>query len=282
MAARSSTRSCRRCARTARGSSRSRHCPTEMRIRRTPRPDGSTGRWDSCRCWMSTSGVQRTRPCCSCGPLRSRPTDRSKLRCGAVALLVFEAAAARARGVPRRLVADRLVRVAWLRAGACGSSVAALAGRARHDVVAVLFHPLNLRRLGLLVLADEFDAVDVLDEVLADRRRERLEHIERLALVLDEWVLLSVGPQVDALLQIVHLVEMLAPLRVGDVQQDDPLELAHHVGADRGLLLFVRREGLLDEPRPELVLLGDAGDVLLGARHGEDLAEGGQQPGAVL
>ena len=39
----------------------------------------------------------------------------------------------------------------------------------------------------------------------------RLEHVEALALPLGERVLLAHGPEVDALLEVVHLVEVLAP-----------------------------------------------------------------------
>src|SRR6185503_12635480 len=123
-------------------------------------------------------------------------TDRLTSGHGAVALLVLQAAAAGARGVAWRLVADHLVRVAGLHAlrGLAGAR-----GTCR-DVIPVLLHALDARALRLLLLANQLDAVDVLHEVLADRCGQRLEHRERLALVLDERIALGVRPQVDALL----------------------------------------------------------------------------------
>ena len=61
------------------------------------------------------------------------------------------------------------------------------------------------------------------------------EHLEALALPLDQRVLLAHGPQVDALLQVVHLVEVLAPALVDDLQHDLALDLAHGLGAELGL-----------------------------------------------
>src|SRR5436309_7575265 len=114
----------------------------------------------------------------------NRRTRRKALRGRAVALLVLQPAAARARRVPRRLVADRLVGVPGL--GATGATATPFAAtfscRAGDDVVTVLLQALHLGRLRLLLLPDELDTVDVLNEVLADRRRQRLEHVERLAL----------------------------------------------------------------------------------------------------
>ena len=66
------------------------------------------------------------------------------------------------------------------------------------------------------------------------------EHVEALALVLDQRVALGVGPQADALLQVVHLVEVLAPLAVDDGEQHLALELADRLGAELLLAALVR------------------------------------------
>ena len=51
--------------------------------------------------------------------------------------------------------------------------------------------------------------------------------------VLDERILLRERAQVDALAHVVHRLEVLTPARVDDLQDHEPLELAH----DRRLLL---------------------------------------------
>ena len=55
---------------------------------------------------------------------------------------------------------------------------------------------------------------------------------EALALVLDERVALGHRAQADAPLQVVHLVEVLAPLAVQDREHDPPLDLAHDLLAE--------------------------------------------------
>ena len=69
----------------------------------------------------------------------------------------------------------------------------------------------------------------VLHEVVADRPHHLAEHVEALALPLGERVLLTHRAQVDALLQVVHLVEVLAPLAVENAEHHAPLELANAV-----------------------------------------------------
>ena len=54
-----------------------------------------------------------------------------------------------------------------------------------------------------------------------------LEHREALALVLDQRVALGHGAQADAVLQVVHLVEVVAPAAVDHREHDAALELAH-------------------------------------------------------
>ena len=66
------------------------------------------------------------------------------------------------------------------------------------------------------------------------------EHVEALALVLDQRVALGVRPQADALLEVVHLVEVLAPLAVDHREQHLPLQLAQRLGAELLLAPVVR------------------------------------------
>src|ERR1700730_8971642 len=53
------------------------------------------------------------------------------------------------------------------------------------------------------------------------------EHVEALTLVLDQRVALCHRAQDDALLEGLHLVEVLTPLAVDDVQQDVAFQLTH-------------------------------------------------------
>ena len=75
----------------------------------------------------------------------------------------------------------------------------------------------------------------VADGLLLDGLVHGLEQQEPLALVLDQRVALGHRAQADALLQVVHLVQVLAPLAVEHTEDDAPLELAHDVGAELGL-----------------------------------------------
>ena len=83
-------------------------------------------------------------------------------------------------------------------------------------------------------------------DLLADRVPELLEHRVALGAVLDERVLLRHRAQVDALAQVVHVLEVLAPARVDDLQDHVALELAHAGLAVLGgaELLLLRRVDL--------------------------------------
>ena len=80
-----------------------------------------------------------------------------------------------------------------------------------------------------------------------------LEHGVALALPLGERVLLAHGPQVDALAEVVHLLEVLAPLLVDDPQHHLALDLAHDRLAELLLALLVVVDGLVHEQLVELV-----------------------------
>ncbi len=103
-----------------------------------------------------------------------------------------------------------------------------------------------------VVLGDlDLEVEEEADRLLLDAVHHRGEHVEALALVLHERVALGVGPQVDALAQVVHLVEVLAPLAVEHREDDAPLELAHDLLADLGLATVVRRLDVLLEVRDQ-------------------------------
>ncbi|MBV6418132.1 MAG: hypothetical protein CMLOHMNK_02925 [Steroidobacteraceae bacterium] len=101
-------------------------------------------------------------------------------------------------------------------------------------------------------------AVDLLLRAHLDLREERcglelhaIEHrrkeLERLPLVLVAIVLLRIAAQVDALAQVVHRGEMIAPVLVERAQHHVLLDVAHQLRADaRDLLVVDRLDGIDD------------------------------------
>ncbi len=91
---------------------------------------------------------------------------------------------------------------------------------------------------------------------------EHLERAERLGLVLDERVALAEAAQADALLEIVHLLQVPHPTGVDDAQHDLAIELLHELVAQALGLGVV---GLLHEREDLVAQLGVRG-VLEGGR----------------
>src|SRR6266699_1717930 len=89
------------------------------------------------------------------------------------------------------------------------------------------------------VVGDDLEVRDVPDEVVLHARHHRREHVEALALPLGQRILLAHRAQVDALAQVVHLVEVLAPVLVDHREHHAALDLAERVAPDRLLLLLV-------------------------------------------
>ena len=86
--------------------------------------------------------------------------------------------------------------------------------------------------------------------------------------VLDERILLSEGTQVDALAEVVHVLEVLAPAGVDDLEDDEALDVARNVGAPELLLLAVELERLVAEVL-EQRLAADLAEVFLELLDGE-------------
>src|SRR5919198_814258 len=148
---------------------------------------------------------------------RSRPAGRA----------AFAAVGARlVAGRPARVLQGRLAPAALLR---------------RHRAVAVLALDLDL------------DVVDHPREVRPDGVHQVLEERERLVLVGNDRLDLGEPAQVDALAQVVHVVEVLAPALVDDLQQQVALERAHELLAEVRLALVIERRRLLDEALGELL-----------------------------
>ena len=93
----------------------------------------------------------------------------------------------------------------------------------------------------------------VRDEVVLDLAHHRLEHVEALALPLGERVPLAHRAEVDALAEVVHLVEVLAPVLVDHRQHHAALDLAEVLGADRRFLRLVELDGVVGEELDEHV-----------------------------
>src|SRR5436190_1029546 len=90
-------------------------------------------------------------------------------------------------------------------------------------------------------------------DLLVDRDAELPEHDVALVLVLDERVLLRHRTQVDALAQVIHSVQVLAPALVDDLEDHETLELTHQLGRQLLLLRGVRVAGVVLELLEERV-----------------------------
>src|SRR5262249_42073147 len=104
----------------------------------------------------------------------------------------------------------------------------AAAGTDRRDDRAAGGRGRGLLHGGLLELNLEVE--QAADGLFLDALNHLGEHVVALALVPHQRVTLSPGAQADAVPQVVHLVQVLAPLAVQHRQHDPPLELAHHFG----------------------------------------------------
>src|SRR4051812_730753 len=172
-----------------------------------------------------------------------RCRQRARLGLAAAAAVVGQPA----RGAAARAAADR---PAGLRAGASAVGAAVLA--------------LDL----------DLDVEDEARELLPDRVDKPAEHLEAVVLVGDDRLDLREPAQVDALAQVVHVVQVLAPALVDDLEQDVALERAHELLAQLLLTLVVG----LDDVVFELLDQSLAGqrvrvEVVLGQRDGVHLLE---------
>src|SRR5215217_2613617 len=71
-----------------------------------------------------------------------------------------------------------------------------------------------------------FEVEDEADDLLHERFHHGVEHVAALPLVLHQRVALRHRPQPNALAQVVHLIQVLAPLSIQNSQQDTALKLA--------------------------------------------------------
>jgi len=121
------------------------------------------------------------------------------------------------------------------------------------------------------------------DGLLHDVAGHLVEHVIAGHLVFDQGVVLAVGLEADALAELFHVVDVVHPLAVDDLEDDDALEFADGFGfGEFGFLGFVEGDRLLLELLLEAVAgaFADAAavDDLEGDGGQKELVELGQVP----
>src|SRR5262245_17292620 len=196
-------------------------------------------------------------------PRRARGRSRSP-----VALLVLLTTPARARVVPPHLVPvaphglDLLRLLAVRERHASRLPLAALhrlelrrelvvRARRRHG------HPLGHAGRGL---GPDLDAHQLLHDVGLHPADHVLEHVVPLLLIGLERVDLSVPPEPDALLQVIHAEEMVLPERIQRLEHDELFQVAHDGRAEELLTLGVGElhalvEDVLQPFHPQMLAL---------------------------
>src|SRR4029079_7748846 len=119
----------------------------------------------------------------------------------------------------------------------------------------------RLQLLGLVRL--HLDVEEVAHDLLADDGAELLEHRVPLGAVLDKGVLLRHRAQVDAVTEVFHRVEVLAPAEVDDLEDEEALYLAHELRGELLLLVLVDAARVVLELGDEIRLGGARVDVEL-------------------
>src|SRR5215203_4280769 len=200
-----------------------------------------------------------------------------------------------ARPAPARVVAaELLVGLDAALLDGRGDQLALLVDRAVVGVGLVLGRPARVlqplrparavagrrgRAFAVLGLDGDLDVVDEPREVRPDGVHQVLEERERLVLVGDDRLDLGEPAQVDALAQVVHVVEVLAPALVDDLHQQVALQRAHQLLAELLLALAVQLERVLDQQLDELRAVDLLAVELLDAEVDvEDLVELDPEP----
>src|SRR5918999_1644675 len=125
--------------------------------------------------------------------------------------------------------------------------------------------------LGLLHL--DLDVEHIAGELVPDVVHEPREHLEALVLVGHEGIDLGDPAEVDPLAQVVHVVQVLAPAVVDDLEQHVPLEPPHHPPAELVLALVVGVDHVLAQLLDERLAALALADVVRVVRDRVDLLE---------
>ena len=99
------------------------------------------------------------------------------------------------------------------------------------------------------------DVEDEAGEVGPDAVHQVPEQLERLVLVGDQRLDLGEAAQADPVLQVVHVVEVLLPALVDDLQQQVALDLAHQLLAELLLARVVLGQRLLLEAEQHVLAI---------------------------
>ena len=124
--------------------------------------------------------------------------------------------------------------------------------------------------------ADDLHAEEVACRVFLEAHHHAFEHLEGLALVGDEGVLLGVTAEADAFLEVVHGEEVVFPKAIKDREHDDALVIAHLLGTEDLFLDVVAFAESLEDGFAEFVAIELGGVDLffkVGAEEVVDLGE---------
>ena len=113
--------------------------------------------------------------------------------------------------------------------------------------------------------------------VFLEAEHHPFEHLEGFALVGNEWILLRVAAETDALLEMVHGKEVILPKAVEDGEHDDTLVVAHLLGAEDLLFDVVAGAKLFEDGFAELVAIELGGVDLFFEVGAEEVVELGEE-----
>src|SRR3954451_11167885 len=262
-----------------------------MRMKNSP-PSGSVECWSELMMFAPEAArnpaTAATIPCRSGQLISSRP--RTALCAVALLELLARPAPARVVAAEVRVLVDAPLRdhghvVPWGLAGlavgvrlilerAARVGERAQTGRRLRRGIPLRGRRLLLRAVAVRALDLGLDVVDHAREVGPDRVHQVVEEREGLVLVGHERLDLGEPAQVDALAQVVHVVEVLAPALIDDLEHQVALQRAHELVAELLLALVVERQRVLDQHPLELLAVGARAVDLLGAEvHLIDLLE---------
>ena len=101
--------------------------------------------------------------------------------------------------------------------------------------------------------------VEIPHRLFLEALHHGFEHVERLALVFHQRIVLPVTPKTDALLQVIHAKEMVFPLRIQHAEHDHALVITHCIGADKFFFSVVTFFELVENRITQLLAIKSLG-----------------------